>query len=267
MRIAAVTMVYNEPVWLPVWLRHHSRLVGLENCLVLDHGSDDGSTAGLGVVVERVARTVLDEVERARVISDRVRDLLGSFDAVIHSDVDELLVPRGRLPSSMGGVVTAVGLDLQHLPDEEPVFDPALPLGEQRRWVRFSAAICKPVLVNEPVRWEAGFHGCNAASVFGDLYLVHLRYADLQAGLRRLGRTRRLAFSGPEVNQHQRVPDHEFETMMRAISGLPRLPGPLEPLVRPWMEAMVAGWARGDRQLSLYGDALWALPPNVLRQL
>ena len=52
MRVAALTMMHNETVWAPVWARHYAREVGAENCLVLDHGSTDGSTDGLGVHVE-----------------------------------------------------------------------------------------------------------------------------------------------------------------------------------------------------------------------
>ena len=92
MRVAALTMMYNEPVWASVWARHYAREVGAENCFVLDHGSTDGSTAGLGVGVERLSRSTLDEDARAALISDRVAGLLRRYDAVVHSDADELLV-------------------------------------------------------------------------------------------------------------------------------------------------------------------------------
>jgi hypothetical protein len=49
-RIAAVTMAYNEAVFLPVWRRHYGAAVGEHNLFVLDHGSNDGSTDRLGAV-------------------------------------------------------------------------------------------------------------------------------------------------------------------------------------------------------------------------
>ena len=272
MRVGAVTMVYNEPVWARVWARHYAAQVGAENCLVLDHGSTDGSTAGLGVAVERLGRSALDEDARAALVSDCVAVMLRRFDAVVHTDADELLIADPavhgdlRAYAAAGGgpdVATAVGLDLQHLPEEEAALDPAAPLGAQRRWVRFSGAMCKPAFVRRPVRWRPGFHGCDAAPVFGGLYLVHLRYADLGAGLARLARTRGQAFATAETNPHQRVPDAAFEAMMRAIAGLPRRTGPWAPLLSPWMEAMRAGWARGDAMLSLAGGALWELPAGL----
>ncbi len=276
-RVAALTMIYNEPVWARVWVRHYARQVGAAHCFVLDHGSDDGSTTGLGVAVELLARTPLDEDARAELISERVRVLLRDYDAVVHTDADELLVADpAAYPDLVAyaavapGVATAIGLDLQHLPDVEPGLDATLPLGGQRRWVRFSAAMCKPALVREAVRWTPGFHGCDGDRAFGGLYLIHLRYADLSAGLARLRRTRSQAFARADVNLHQRVPDAAFEAMVRAIGQLPRVEGDLSPggaVLEPWLTRMRAGWARGDGQLALAGDALWSLPAALRARL
>jgi hypothetical protein len=277
MRIAALTMVYNEPVWARVWVRHYARQVGAEHCLVLDHGSTDGSTDGLGVAVERMRRSALDEDARAVVVSDCVRALLQRYDAVVHTDADELLVADPLHYADLTAyaadapvVATAVGLDLQHLPDEEAALDAGRPLGSQRRWVRFSAAMCKPALVRAPVQWRPGFHSCDARRETGPLFLLHLRYADLGIGLARLGRTRTQAFARNDVNPHQRVADEEFAVMVRAIGRLPKVGGDLRPdgaLIAPWMERMRAGWSCGDDQLSLAGDRLWSLPDDILALL
>lgn len=276
MRVAALTMMHNEPVWARVWVRHYAREVGAENCLVLDHGSTDGSTRDLGVRVERVRRGALDEDARAALVSDVTRELLRGYDAVVHSDADELVLAdperfadlrdyAARAPR----VATAVGLDLQHIPDEEGPLRAGEMLGGQRRWVRFSAAMCKPALVQAAVRWRPGFHSCDAAPMFGALYLIHLRYADLGAGLERLGRTRGQAFTRADMNPHQRVGDWEFEGMMRAIARLPRAGVAVMEgaAMAPWMGRMRDGWMRGEGQLALAGDALWALPDGVLARI
>ena len=274
MRVAALTMVYNEPLWAPVWVRHYSRQVGAENCLILDHGSTDGSTDNLGVAVERVHRSALDEDARAALVSDCVREMLRSYDAVVHTDADELLVADPvqfadlrAFAVGMTDVVTAAGFDLMHLPDEEPALDSEERLGAQRRWVRFSGAMCKPAFVRRAVRWEPGFHGCDAPRQFGAVSLIHLRYADLGLGLARLARTRGQAFARADTNLHQRVPDAVFDSMVRSIARLPRCTGTLEVELAPWLVAMEAGWARGDAQLSLAGDALWALSAEMLAAL
>ncbi len=273
MRVAALTMMYNEPVWARVWVRHYAREVGPENCLILDHGTDDGSLDGLaeqGVRVERMRRSALDEDARAAVVSDCAAALLERYDAVVHSDADELLLADParfadlRAYAAVAAPATvAAGLDLQHLPDEEAALDPSRPLGVQRQWVRFSGAMCKPALITRPVRWRPGFHGCDQPAVPGPLVLLHLRYADLAAGLARLRRTRNQAFARADTNPHQRVPDAAFEAMMRSIASLPREAAALEvdgAALAPWLAAMQTAGADG---LSLAGDRLWRLGDSV----
>jgi len=281
MRIAALTMAYNEPVWAGVWARHYAGQLGAEHCIVLDHGSDDGSADGLPVPVRRLARSALDDAWRAAVVAEEVRSLLRRYDAVIHTDVDELLVAdplhhaglREFAAAVAEPVVTAVGLDLQHIPDAEAALDLARPIGAQREWVRFSAAMCKPVLVRRGVEWAPGFHCCDAPLVLDRLYLLHMRYADLGAGLRRLARTRAQTVVDPATCGHQRVPDAEFEAMMRAIAGLPREEGTLDPWAGPlagWLDRLRASRAGREAEvykldLGLAGDVLWRLPPGMRR--
>jgi hypothetical protein len=271
MRLAALTMVYNEPVWAGVWADFYSRQVGAANCFLLDHGSDDGSTEGLEVHVERLARSALDENARAATVSAVAAELLRSYDAVVHSDVDELVLAdpsRYRdLPAFAEAVpdlvVTTAGLDVQHLPGEEPPLDLRRPIGEQRHWVRFSAAMCKPSFVRRPVRWMPGFHRCEAEMVVRGLYLLHLRYADLGLGLQRLGRTRSQSFSSPETNLHQRVSDGEFAGMVASIAQLPREAIPFvmdQAPLETWLARVKAAQEGGEPWLTLAGDRLWRLP-------
>ena len=276
MRVAAVTMAYNEPVWAPAWARHYAAQVGAENCLMLDHGSDDGSTAGLPVEVRRLERSPLDEVWRVEQVTAVVRELLGRYDAVIHTDTDELMLAdpahyadlRAFAAATPHPVVTAIGLDVQHLPDEEPALDPAAPFGRQRSWVRFSAAMCKPALVRHPVAWAPGFHCSDAPLVTGRLFLLHMRYADLGFGLRRLARTRGQSFASAGVDTHQRVPDSEFSGMMGVVAGLPRRQVSFDPGTAPlgtWLDRLRASRVAREHELykldlSLSAEELWQLP-------
>ncbi len=271
MRLAALTMAYNEPVWAGVWARFYSRQVGAENCFLLDHGSDDGSTEGLGISVERLARAPLDEYARAAAVSARAAELLRCYDAVVHSDVDELVLPNPSRYTGLhafaetltGEVVTTVGLDLQHLSGEEAPLDVRRQIGEQRQWVRFSAAMCKPAFVRRPVRWAPGFHECDAPMLTGGLFLVHLRYADLGLGLLRLARTRGQTFADAATNLHQRVSDQEFTDMVGAIGRLPQETIRFdldEAPMATWLDRLRAGKANGDDWLTLAGDRLWRIP-------
>ena len=108
-------------------------------------------------------------------------ELLRGFDAVVHTDADELLVADPARYADLRAyadvapdVMTAVGLDLQHLPDDEEALDATRRLGSQRSHVRFSGAMCKPAMVRRAVRWGPGFHDCEAERHVGEAYLVHL---------------------------------------------------------------------------------------------
>ena len=269
-------MVHNEPFFAPIWARHYGREVGAEHCYLLDHGSTDGSTRNLPVHVLPRSRTVRDEAARVDTVSAAVAELLERYDAVVHVDVDELLLADPRRFASLADyalaapdVVTAFGLELQHLPGEEAALDPGRPIGAQRRWVRFAAAMCKPALVRRPVRWSPGFHSSDAPLALDMLYLVHLRYVDLRAALCRLAATRVMAAVEPSSNAHHRVTDADFAAMVHAVAALPREDAePFDLRAAPlaaWAERLRRSRAeREDQQykldLSLSGDRLWELP-------
>ena len=266
-RVAALTMVRDEAAFLPIWCRHYLRQVGAPHLYVLDHASRDGSTERVPAQVIPLPEGPLDEDLRLFRVTEAVAGLLSCYDWVIHSDVDELVLADPRhfptlahyAASEPASAARAIGLDLHHLPGEEPPLDPAAPLGRQRRWVRFSASMCKPALVREIVRWTRGFHASEPEGRFGPLYCVHLRYVDLGLGLDRLAQTRGRALAPGTEAEHQRVPDREFETLMHNVAELPRHADtpfdPMLPPLNPWVERVRAG-----ASLALAGDALWELP-------
>src|SRR4051812_32952538 len=49
-RRAVVTIVHNEALLLPIWLRYYSRFFRPDDIYVLDNDSSDGSTDGPGFV-------------------------------------------------------------------------------------------------------------------------------------------------------------------------------------------------------------------------
>lgn len=280
MNIAAVTMAFNEPAYLPLWARHYARQVGGgRNCYVIDHGSDDGSTAGLGEVnVIRIPRSAQDDERRARFLSQFCGSLLAWYDWVIHGDVDEIVLPdpgahdtlaaycAGRLPD----VVTAIGFNLHHLPTVEPPLDLVRPVTEQRRWARFSSAMCKPVLIRRPVEWAPGFHcAADAPVVFDRLYLFHLRWFDRTLGLGRLAKTRTMPRADANAGAWQRLPDAEFSALMDRIAGLPLRRDvafdPKQPPLRDALRAVLDSRHGRERErykidLHLDADELWELP-------
>ncbi len=63
---AAVTFVYNESVNLPIWAKYCAGQFGTESHLVIDRGSDDGSTEQLPAAVAIRLATLLGLTERER---------------------------------------------------------------------------------------------------------------------------------------------------------------------------------------------------------
>lgn len=230
MKIAAVTMVYNEATMLPWWLRHYSRQVGESHCYVIDQASDDGSTARIGDAnMMRVPVGTYDETKRADFISDFCASLLKWYDWIIYTDVDEMLVADPACYSSLSeycgkdhpDVVTAFGVNVLQRYLQEPTIDPERPILEQRRWMFAMASMAKPLLTRIPVRWAAGFHSCSAPVGFDGLTNFHLSYADFNTTIARQIK-RRTSTAGKE-GSHQQMSDEQLFHMMKNWSGMPAI--------------------------------------------
>ena len=195
---------------------------------MIDHGSDDGSTAGLGEVnVIRIPRSAHDDDRRAAFVSTLCRALLLRYDWVMYADADEIVVADPARHSSLAAycatcrdeVVTTYGLNIVHS-HGEAAFDPGELVLSQRGWVQFSGAMSKPALISRPVRWGGGFHRADAPTVFNDLYTFHLRWFDRDIGLRRLAGTRSQPWADPNAGWWQRVSDVECHAMFDRVAGL-----------------------------------------------
>jgi len=277
--LAILTMVYNEPEFLPVWLRHYRRHVDETALYLVDHGSDDGSTDAIGSANRiRIPRSPQNDEARTRSIAHICSGLLEWYDTVIYTDVDELLVVDPEYASDLSIFaqhnalpwISATGLDVVHRPDDEPVFDWSAPVGIQRHWVRFTSSMCKPVLIRRPVTWSPGFHNVTAPpALVSPLFLFHLRYVDMESGLRRLHRTRSQAWSSASSGLHQRMPDDDWANMLRSMAMLPVDERPDlragDATLQYWrtrVEQSSIGKENERYTLDLHisGDTLWRIP-------
>lgn len=276
--LAAVTMVYNEAVFLPVWLRHYAQAVGMERCYVIDHGSDDGSTESLPCNRIRIPRSPQDDARRTRALNAFCAGLLEWYDTVLYCDVDEILIAdpacfpslQALAQTRQSACLTATGFDLLHHVQSEPSLDFSAPLTRQRQLLRFSAAMCKPCLIRAPVTWSPGFHSIEELLPQPDpaLMLFHLRYSDLNYGLERLARTRAQPWCNADAGAHQRMTDTAWREMLDAMAGLKIEDSTLledDHALSSWRDRVTEeGKERaGDSypiDLSLSGDRLWLLP-------
>jgi hypothetical protein len=225
MKAAAFTMVYNEGLLLPLWCRYYGKALGRDNIFVLDHGSTDGSTEQLsqGVRITVPRNGGFDEAQRTTFVSQYQKQLLQSYDVVIFSDVDEFIVPD---PAKFQGLAdylaqrpplctSPLGLNVLQVRDWEAPIDLNYPILMQRRYVRFAARYCKPLVASVPVEWTLGFHECRQPTTLDpDLYLFHLNSMDLDIALNRLRRWRSVDWSAQALADkhgwHTRVSEDQL---------------------------------------------------------
>ncbi|MGB0799386.1 MAG: glycosyltransferase family 2 protein, partial [Planktomarina sp.] len=262
-------MVYNEPVFLPMWLRHYGAHLGIENCFVIDHGSDDGSTDGTGASVIKLPRSPMDNVLRVNVNHDLVSMLLRSYDVVYRVDVDEFLVPDPAVASTLlefaeceqRPVIRSIGYDL--IDCNEPPIDLARPISFQRNWLSFSGYMCKTVMVREPVTWVGGFHDSDPSPVLGRLFLFHLRFFDIQHGFTRMAKTRSMPWTIPTAGKHQKWSDDQLIAFHKNYG---RSDTALTSTLReddPNIAALLAEMFDGEQNLNVRSPELFVIPDDL----
>jgi Glycosyl transferase family 2 len=201
-RRAVLTMVQNEPVFLPIWLRYYSRFFAPEDMYVLDHETSDGSTDRDDFVRVPVSHESVDHTWMVRTIEAHQQELLERYDAVLVTDVDEIVAPRperGTLGDYIDDLedefVNCFGYEVIHMVDREPPFDPSRPVLDQRGYWFHNSAYNKPALATGPTRWVPGFHTREdgRTEMDPDLCMIHLHRMDYEICLARhhYRRTRR----------------------------------------------------------------------------
>jgi hypothetical protein len=209
MTTAVITFVYNEAINLPIWRRYYAGIFGEQNLFVIDHSSTDGSTDDLGAMNRLwLAREELDEHKRCVFMASYVKALLEYFDTVIYTDCDEILVPDvGIYPDLKNYIekndfeyIAPTGLNLQHVISLEPPLDLTKPILAQRKFVRFSGSMCKPLVTRIPIVWDTGFHACNQpVRIAADLFMFHLKLMDYDVALKKHEQTRTMRWAASSL--------------------------------------------------------------------
>ena len=224
MKVLAITMAYNEGLTMKRWLAHYGRELGEDGLLVLDHGSDDGSTNHIGRAGRLpIPRVQFDDGERTRFVTDLQRALLTYYDVIIYTDCDELLVAdpqfysglRDYLERMPEDCIRPVGMDIFQARDREAALDEGRLISEQRKYAWFKSSLCKPLITKAPIRWLPGFHSCDReAPIDTKLFLFHTKNADFAGAMKRLALTRTLPWSEKSLagtwGHHQRRSDDQW---------------------------------------------------------
>jgi hypothetical protein len=193
MNVFALTFAFNEHFLLPRWAQYYGSQLGMENLFVLDHGSSDLSTEGLGRVnIIKVPRTPFDDVRKCQYASYQHSALLQYYDAGFVMDADEFIVAdpqnyknlREFASKTDADALACVGLELCHIRSREPEYSKALPILFQRGHVLFDSWICKRSFARKPIRFGRGCHTSDQPVVFDeDLYLIHIKNFDYKVRL------------------------------------------------------------------------------------
>lgn len=222
---AVLTMVYNESVFLPIWLRYYSRFFAPEDIYVLDHRSTDGSTERNGFVRVPLDHETNDDRFRVHACEVQQRELLERYDAVLTTDVDEIVAPdpdRGTLGDYIegftGDFVNCTGYEVLHMKDAEPPLSLDRPIFEQRgHWYR-NPGYDKPLLATVPIDWVPGFHTRtdNLRKPDPALRLIHLHRMDFGICLARHRQRQERDFDQEDIatgrGYHNRIVDEaDFE--------------------------------------------------------
>lgn len=222
---AVFTMVYNEPIYLPIWLRYYSRFYAPEDIYVLDQLSTDGSTERDGFVRVPLDFETNDDLYRIKVSQDLQRELLERYDVVLYTDVDEIIAPdpaRSTLREYVDGFdadfVNCLAYEVLHMRDEEPPLALDRPILEQRRYWYRNPGYDKPLLATAPISWIPGFHMRDDAARNPDpnLRLIHLHRMDFEICLDRHRERQNREFARTDLDvgrgyQNRIVEESDFE--------------------------------------------------------
>jgi hypothetical protein len=236
-------MAHNEGVFLPIWLSYCSSFFAPKDIYVLDHQSSDGSTAGGGFNRIAVEHHSFDNIWMTGTLEDHQHELLERYDAVLTTDVDEIVAPNpatGTLGDYIdhfeADFVNCRGYELLHMRDQEGPFAADRPVLAQRGYWYANGGYDKPALTTTPMRWDPGLHR-RADGRFRkdpDLYLIHLHRMDYEICQSRHRRWRGRSWNQRDLDEgwgtHNRITeDAEFERWFYEDSCFEQFEIPVEP--------------------------------------
>lgn len=185
------TIVKNEKIMLPLWLKYYSQHFLADDIYVLDHQSDDGSTANLPCHKEIVfSDYAFDHLWLNGVVRKYQKQLLEKYKYVLFVECDEFIYhPDGLgcyINKFQDSMIRCNGFELQHIKDKEDDIDVSKPILSQRSYWHFNIEYCKVLLSSVPLQWSLGFHLCQYDVPLDPLfYLIHLHKFDYNIALQK----------------------------------------------------------------------------------
>ncbi len=193
-KAAVFTIVRDEKMFLPIWLRYYRRHFEEQDIYILDNDSKDGCVDGLPNVRNVHSDLAFDHGWLCQIVQNFYSELLNSYDIVVFAEVDEIISApwhpeglKGYISDMQGNGFACIGYNVFHDPKVEPEpIDLSRPILEQRsRWIR-DGIYDKTLVTRVPRTYSPGFHHATPnAAQDPKLVMVHLHRFDLdQAYLR-----------------------------------------------------------------------------------
>lgn len=204
-RIAALTMVRNDDLFLRKWVEYYGRELGRGNLYVYFDGEDQSvpeflSSVNVKVLPRMEGGVVATDRRRAALLSDEARRLMTDkgYDMALGTDVDEFLIvdpDRGMSLSEFLSMLpekttwSGLGVDVGQVVGQENAIDPSRPLLSQRSRGWLYSRYTKATVMCRPQMWGSGFHRVKGRNfhIAEGLYLFHLGGIDLDRLRRRCG--------------------------------------------------------------------------------
>jgi hypothetical protein len=233
-KLAVFSIIQNEDRWPEHWIKHYLNHTSPECIFLLDHDSADIYRDNYkkledhyGINVLRVSHeTTHHHGWLSETASKFQHFLLNSFDATLYTDIDEFVLvdPSSQFTTltdfaeyNLHGSRTKIrttGYEIVHNIEKEEPIDFERPLLEQRKWWYHSDMYSKPLLANEPIWWNVGFHALATGAqevIDRELLLLHLHRLDFDYAAEKHERVANMNWSQADIAMgfgvHNRITD------------------------------------------------------------
>lgn len=187
-RVAVITDTTSSAFYFDLWQRYYGAQFGVENLFVVTSLGSLAEFRSLALGGVWHSTHDYDDRARARTMSAAVTFLLTSYQYVVRVDVDEFLVPDPRRYNGLSDYieklerpyVTARGLNIYQAPGVLPIEFERSILVTQRRIARAETALNKTCVTSIPMDWGLGMHFASVYPCLGELFLFHLKRADIE---------------------------------------------------------------------------------------
>jgi len=228
---AIVTDAVSADFYFPLFHRYYSHLFGAENIFIITGHQFPSAFADF--VLGGVFRFgTYNNNDRCSTVSALTSLLLQTYKFVLHVDTDEFLVADPRkflnlrhfLETDPPAYVTAMGYNVVSQPSDSPLERKRPILANQRPFCCPYDALNKTCITSIPLTWAPGFHFASVWPAFSDVFLFHLKYADIDMQLS-IGAMVAAESDQPLFQEYHASSRQKLEAMMASIFSFPTASG------------------------------------------